>query len=160
MAVVTTNIKKLNSVRLFSRADDAIDQDATDWDAYEDNPMDESLIKLVAGKEATVFLCNFEFKGKDKAKVDDAVFGAMDKDAKSPKVNYSGWAYEVVRHSLKDIQNPADVKDVIKLKKDSGTLVAPETMTMLNNAGIVSEIFKYWLALRSDSEEKANAKKS
>jgi len=160
MAVVTTNIKKLNAVRLFSQADDAIDHEATDWDAYEDNPLDESLIKLVADKQATVFLCNFDFKGKEKTKVDDAVFGAMDKDAKSPKVNYSAWSYEVVRHALKDIQNPPDVKDVIKMKKDSGTLVSPETMTMLGNAGIVSEIFKYWLALRSDSEEKANAKKS
>lgn len=158
MAIVTTNIKSLNAVRLFSRKDDAIDHEATDWKAYDEDPLREDLIKMKEGKEPTVFLCNFDFKGKDSAKVKDAVFGAMDKDAKSPKVNYSGWAYEVVRHGLKDIQNPSGVKDTIKLKKDSGIYVSPETMTLLDSVGIVSEIFKHWMTLKTDGEEEDNAK--
>ena len=159
MAVTSTNIKKLNSVRLFSRADDAIDHDATDWDAYDDDPLNESLIKMLPEKEPTVFLCNFEFKGKDSTVVNDAVFGAMDRNEKSPKVNFNNWAYQVVRHGLKDIKNPAGVDDVIKMKKDSGLYVSEETMTKLEQAGIVGEIFRHWQTLKVDDDEEQNAKK-
>ena len=158
MSILTTDVKSLNAVRLFSRKDSAIDHDATDWDAYDEDPLKEDLIKMKEGKEATVFLCNFEFKGKDAVKVKDAVFGGMDKDSGSPKINYSNWAYEVVRNGLKDIQNPVDITGVIKLKKDSGKYVSPETMTKLESVGLVSEIFKHWMKLKTDDGLEDNAK--
>lgn len=164
MAFVIDDIKSLNAVTLYSQKDTAIDHDATDWEEYAKDPMkNEGEIKFKDGMEPTRFIFNFEHKGKVATHIDDSKYGGIDKESKSPKVNITKWAYEVMRHSLKDIQNPPNVTGVIKIKlagdKISGTVVDDVTMTKLKRSGLVEEMMNHYLTLtKLGDEEKQNAK--
>lgn len=159
MAVILTAIKPKNSVTVYSRVDDAIDHNASDWTAYLEDPIkNEKALVFHPGKQPTRFICNFEFNGKDDAAIKDAMTGSIDSN-KNMKVTMGAWQYEVVRRALKAIENPPGLEGVIELKLESGKLVDERTMTMLTKAGVSGDIFSVYLALKGDDEsEKAQAK--
>lgn len=152
MAITTTDIRNLSAVRLFSRKDDAIEKE-TDWDKYAEDPIaNEGEIKIVAGKQATVFIFNFDWDAKTEAKLQDKAHGGFDED-KNSKTNIGSYAYNVVRLALKGIENPPGVKDVIVYKQDSGKYASKETMDKLYRAGLIGELFSYWLLLKAEGKD-------
>lgn len=154
MAIKKIKSKSLNAVRIISRQDEAIDIDSSDWDLYEEDPAaNESALKFKAGKEPTIFLCNFALTGKEQAALQDAMVSGID-DEKNPKVSLGRYAYQIAKVCLKDIQNPAAEVDVIKLKKDSRGYVSDETMTELHQAGVVNELFNHYFRLTQTPEKK------
>jgi len=157
MAFKKSGLRNLNSVRIISRNDSAIDQEKSNFDAYMlDAIGNENSIVFLEGKLPTIFLCNFEVDGKSGAAIQDSMMGGID-DEKNPKVTPGRWAYEICRRCVKDIQNPIGEVDVIKLTKDVKGFVSDETMTELQKYGIVNEIFNHYFAL-TQSEVKTNAK--
>jgi len=169
MAIVLNNQKRLNCVRVISKQDTAIDwaketdQEPTgtteeDWERYREDPVrNEDAIKYKQDMSPTVFVCNFELDGKEAAAIKNSMIKSIDKDTKDPVVQFGSWAYTVVRMVLKEIENPPNVENVIVLKKDSRGYVDNRTMSLLERAGLVPEIFSHYTMLTKD-EHKANAK--
>jgi hypothetical protein len=158
MAISINTIKRLNCVRLISRVDDAVDHDASDWEKYDEDPMNnENAIKFLADKQPTIFTCNFEVDAKTNAKIQDAMFAGIDDD-KQPKPAYGGWALAVVKHTLKGIENPASTVDPIRLKVDNKGAVSEETLNFLQQCGIISEIFNHYLKLTSKENAQTSKK--
>lgn len=158
MAVTLTKLRPLNAVTLYSRIDDAIDHNNSDWDKYAADPIaNASALSFLPDKVPTKFVCNFEFNGKDDAAIKDAMMSGVDRD-NQVKMSMGSWQYEVVRRSLKVIENPNDADGCIKLKMESGSYVDKNTMSLLTRAGIVGEIFQAYLALRGEADaEEAEA---
>lgn len=159
MAVTLKNLRPLNAVIVYSQCDDAIDHEASDWERYrEDVIKNADALVFLADKVPTKFICNFEFNGKSDAAVKDSMMSGVDRD-NNVKMSMGTWQYEVVRRSLKVIENPPGAADVIKLKLESGLYVDKNTMTSLTRAGVSAEIFDAYLKLKEgDDEEKAEAK--
>jgi hypothetical protein len=84
------------------------------------------------------------------------MFSGVDEE-KNPKFTLGKWGYNVVKFCLKDIQNPLNEAQVIRLKKDSKGYVDDETMTVLQKFGLVGEIFNLYFSL-TQTEAKANSK--
>jgi len=153
MAIKLSQVKRLNSVHIISKRDDAVDEEQTEWDRYDEDPVNNlDAIKYHAEKEATKFICNFEQTGKEVASIKDAMIKGFDDD-KNPMVAYGKWAYTVARMTLKDIQNPPNVGDVIIFKKDGKGYVTDEILTKLERLGIVQEIFQHWIHLTQDDSK-------
>ncbi len=153
MAIKKIRSKNLNAVRIISRQDEAIDFDASEWDLYEEDPvLNENSLKFKEGKEPTIFLCNFALTGKEQASLQDAMVSGVDEE-KNPKVSIGKYSYQIAKVCLKDIQNPANELDVIRLKKDSRGYVSDETMTELHQAGVVNEIFNHYFRLTQPQTE-------
>jgi len=159
MAVKLSQKRNLSTVRIISKIDDAVDDNGTDWELYNEDPIsNESAIKFKEGKKPTYFICNFDFTGKEAASTKDAMM-KIDEE-KNPSVAYGRWAYKVAQIALKDIDNPSDVPemDKLKVKKDGGTgYVMDSVMTDLERLGVVSEIFQHYLTLTQTPDRK-NAK--
>jgi len=73
----TQGASKLAAVYIISRQDDAIDWPASDEKAYKE-AYDEKHLTLIAGKEPTRFLCNFELDAKGDSEVQDAMIVGVD----------------------------------------------------------------------------------
>jgi hypothetical protein len=158
MGISITSIKRLNCIRIISRVDDAIDHESSNWDLYDEDPINnEDAIKLLPDKAPTIFICNFEIDAKTNAKIQDSMFAGIDED-KSPRPAYGGCALSVVRYTLKGIENPESCKDPIRFKLDGRGFVSDETLNFLQKAGIISEIFNHYLKLTSTGVNQ-NAKK-
>ncbi len=159
MAVKLNKIRPLNAVTLYSRVDDAIDNEASDWGRYAEDPIaNVDALVFLPDVKPTKFICNFEFSGKDDAAIKDAMMKGVDAD-NEVRMSMGTWQYELVRRSLKIIENPSDVDGCIQLKKESGQFVDKNTMSILSQAGVVGEIFQACLTLRGNQdEEKQNAK--
>ena len=147
MAISVSNVKRLNAVRIISRIDDAIDNDASDWEKYDEDPIEnESALKFLADKLPTIFICNFELDAKDNSRVQDSMFAGIDED-KNPRPAYGAWSLSVVKYSLKGIENPPGCKDPIRFKVDSKGNTSEETLNMLQKVGIISEVFNHYLKM-------------
>lgn len=158
MAFKTTLKKKLNAIRFISKMDSALDLEACEYDEYLKDPVENApLLKFLEGQTPTVFILNFELSGKEQALLQDSMFSGVDED-QNMKFSMGKWGYNVVKHCLKDIQNPPNEQDVIKLKKDSKGYVDEPTMTELQKFGLVGEIFTLYVSL-TQTEVRANAKK-
>lgn len=147
MAITIQQGKRLNAVRIISRIDDAVDAEGTDWEAY-DKDLDEKHIKLLPGKTPTVFLCNFELKAKEAANIKNNMQTVeVDAGENKIKMTMGSWAYQVVRLTLKDIQNPDSVpaENQLVMKREGAGYPMDETMTMLERLGVVQEIFNHYL---------------
>ena len=157
MALIIDQSHRLNAVRIISRNDDAVDEEASDWEVYDKDPVrNEKALVMKADQTPTIFLCNFELTGKEAANVKDALISGID-DEKNIKMSYGKWSYRVTQLTLKGIENPPNVKDVIEYKKDGRGYVSDQTMTLLERMGLVSEIFTHYTSL-TQSKEKENAK--
>lgn len=158
MALLISARRSLNSIRIISRYDDAVDNDATDWDKYDADPIaNADAIVLKPGRQPTFFLCNFDLTGKESTTVKDAMVKGVDRSDGTVNLSYGKWAYTVVRLTLKDIQNPPDVDGVIEFKKDGTGYVLDSVLTVLERVGVVGEIFNHYLTLTQNST-KDNAK--
>jgi len=163
MALSVTQTKRLNAVRIISKKDPSIDWDQTseeDWKTYcEDPTKNEALIKLKPDQAPTIFLCNFELSGRERATGKDSMVKGID-DEKNVQVSYGYWSYTIVRMILKEIQNPPGTKDGIVLKKDPKGYVDDYTMSILDrpNLGLVAEIFNHYMTLSEEDETKAESK--
>lgn len=147
MGISVQRIKRLNCVQIISRIDDAVDNDNSDWDLYDKDPIENaSALKFLAGKQPTNFICNFELEAKDDARIKDAMFGGIDED-KNPKPAYGGWSLAVVKYTLKGIENPPGITEPIIFKGDAKGHVSDETLNTLQKAGIIQEIFNHYLNL-------------
>lgn len=152
-------IKKVrapNAVRIVSKADSAIDWDATDWDRYTSDPLrNEDAIKFLPDEKPTIFICNFLLKGKDEARIKDAMIGDFNAEG-GAKPAIGTWAYAVVKACLKGIENPPGA-DAIVFKLDARGFASNETLDELSGIGIISEIFQYYL-LYCENDVSKNAK--
>jgi len=157
MAFKTTLTKKLNAIRFVSKADSALDLANCNYDEYAEDPCTkEETLKFLEGQLPTVFILNFELSGKEHAMLQDNMFAGVD-DEKNPRLTMGKWAYNVVKSCLKDIQNPPNETQVIRLKKDSKGYVSDDTMTELQKFGLVNEIFNLYFAL-TQTDIRANSK--
>jgi len=157
MAFKTTITKKLNAIRFISKMDSALDLEASDYDKYLEDPVqNEPLLKFVEGQTPTIFVLNFELTGKEQAQLQDHMFSGVDEE-KNPKFSLGKWGYNVVKTCLKDIQNPLNESQVIRIKKDAKGYVDDEVMTQLQKFGLVSEIFNLYFAL-TQNDARANSK--
>lgn len=157
MAVILSEKRKFNCVRIISKVDSAVDANESDWDLYNEDPLkNEDALKFKPNSQPTIFVCNFEVTGKESAIIKDAMLAGMDSD-NNAKVSYGKWAYTVVKTVLKSIENPAGERDVIEFKKDGRGYVADDTLTKLEKYGILTEIFTHWITL-TQSDVRDNAK--
>jgi len=158
MAFLTNTRRSLNAVRLISRNDDAVDQEQSDWDKYDEDPIaNADAIVIKDGAEPTYFLCNFDITGKESSLVKDAMIKGFDKEDQSVKLSYGKWAYTVVRLTLKGIQNPPGVDGVIEYKKDGTGYAMDSVLSVLERHGVMGEIFNHYVAL-TQSDASQNAK--
>jgi len=157
MAFKTTLTKKLNAIRFISKSDSALDLENCNYDEYAEDPnVKESELKFIEGQMPTIFVLNFELSGKEHAMLQDNMFAGVDEE-KQPRLTMGKWAYNVVKSCLKDIQNPPNETQVIRLKKDSKGYVSDETMTELQRFGVMTEIFNLYFSL-TQTDVKAHSK--
>jgi hypothetical protein len=150
MAITEELIRNLNSVTIYSKIDDAVDHEASNWDLYNEDPLaNESALVFKKDKKPTKFICNFDPPAKHGQLIDNAMI-AMNED-RSPEPAYGRWSFMVVKVCLKDIQNPEGTKGGIELKKDSKGFVADETMNKLRKFRIIDEIFAHYQTLTASS---------
>ena len=145
MAFTKKTMKKMNAFRMISRYDPAVDLDESDFKLYDEDPTkNTSAITIKHGEAPTVFILNFEVKGKERAIIDDAMLSAQGDDG-SYVPSYGNWPYIVVKHTLKGIENPSGVDDGIIYKKDGRGYVMDSVIADLQRVGVVHEIFLHWL---------------
>lgn len=141
MAVKKQPKKNLSVVEIISEQDDAVDNEAegTDWEAYRET-LDPS--KLVIKGSPTVFVCNFDLSAKQAEGIRNSMAG-------SGGITLGSWSQRVVRSTLKEIRNPPEIPavDQLILKKNSDGTVHDDTITELERAGIVQEIFNHYMRL-------------
>jgi hypothetical protein len=157
MAIKLMDMKKLNALEVISEKDDAIDMDKSDWDKYLET-CDTTHLVFKPNLEPTIFLCNFELKGKEVEYVKNAMIGGKDEDG-SPKLAMGSWSQRVVKYVLRDVKNPSYLKEDERIifKKDSGVYAHEETIALLEKLGIVNEIFAHY-SKQVLSSYRANAK--
>jgi len=147
MGISISRQKRLNCVRIISKVDDAVDHEASDWTKYDEDPIEnEDALKMLPEKHPTIFICNFELDAKSNAKVQDAMFSGIDED-KNPRPALGAWSLAVAKHTLKAIENHPSTKDPIRFKADSRGLVSDETLDVLQNVGVISDIFNHYSKL-------------
>lgn len=157
MALRIVEKRPLNAVEVVSKNDDAIDVDNSNWEEYEKTG-DVNHLKFIADKQPTIFLCNFDLKGKELAVVKNSMMGSRDDEGNS-SLALGSWTFRVAKYTLKDIKNPPYLaaNECITLKKDKDGLVHDDTLAILERCGVLNEIFAMYTALAL-SPVKANAK--
>jgi hypothetical protein len=157
MALKIVNKRALNQIEVISKNDDALDLDNSNWEEYE-KTADMAHLKFVTDKQPTIFLCNFELKGKESASVKNSMLGGRDDDG-NPSVALGSWSFRVVKYALKDIKNPdyLEANERINFKKDKDGLVHDECLAELEKYGVINEIFAMYTTLAM-AGVKGNAK--
>lgn len=147
----TQGARKLAAVYIISQQDDAIDWPASDVKAYK-QAYDEKHLVLLAGKEPTRFLCNFELDAKGDSEVQDSMITGVD-DSGKMKPGLGSYALCVVRRTLRDIKNPASLPEAehIVYKRNGDGTVADDTLDTLARLGILGEIASAYTQLTKDS---------
>lgn len=147
MAIKVQRKKPLNALEIICSFDDAIDQDNSDIEEYK-KTADISHLKFHPDKQPTVFLCNFELKGKESANVKNAMISGKD-DEGNPQLALGTWSFRVVKYTLKDIKNPTDLAadEKIEFKKDKDGYAHDDLIATLDNLGVVTEIFSFYTQL-------------
>lgn len=157
MAIRIEAVRKLNAVELVSVNDDAIDLEASDIAEYKKTG-DMGKLKFIADKQPTIFLMNFELKGREAELVKNSILGGKDEHG-DPQLSLGSWALKVVRFTLKGINNPADLPldAQIVYKKNEHGHVHDDTLNILDRLGLVDELFNFYISLVK-KPERANAK--
>jgi hypothetical protein len=156
MAIRLQQAKRLNVIEIVSEIDDAIDMNLSEWEEYKKTG-DRKFVMCKPGKQPTIFLCNFELKGKESAHVKNAMLDGKDEDG-APKVTIGSWSHRVVKYTLKDIVNPSDLPEEEKIvfKKDDRGYCHDDVISKLEELGIVSEIFGLYMTLVIGSHRQAS----
>lgn len=157
---ISKSRQDFTAVRVISQVDDAIDQEASDYEAYKDT-LDESKLHFVDGKSPTVFICNFKFDAKTSARVNNAMLSRQSEDGK-PALAFGSWSQTIAKVSLKDIQNPSDQPpdEQLRLKRDVNGYVHDDLLSQLEQLGIVDDIFNAYLFSQKKSKSPADSKNS
>ena len=157
MALKRTIAKALNAVEVISREDDSLDLEKSDWEGYASSG-DVSKLAFVADKQPTIFLCNFELKGKQAESIKNNMLSGKDEDG-NPRVALGSWSFKVVKIVLKDIKNPEYLAptEIIMMKRDKDGLVHDDLLGELDGMGVINEIFAMYSSL-TNLGGKANAK--
>ncbi len=158
MAIRIEQKKRLNAVELVSVNDDAVDLDTSDIAEYKKTG-DMAHLKFLPNAQPTIFLMNFELKGKDAEVVKNSMLGGKDENGE-PLLTFGSWAFRVVKYTLKDIKNPADIPEDCKLvfKKDERGYASDDVLAKMNDFGIVDELFALYTQMALSST-RSNAKK-
>jgi hypothetical protein len=159
MAFKIAEKKPLNAIQVISKNDDALDTDKSNWEQYEKTG-DVAHLVFVPDKQPTIFLCNFELKGKQAAAIKNSMLGGRD-DEGNASVALGTWSFRVVKQTLKDIKNPADLSpaECIQFKADKDGLAHDDVLAELDRYGVLNEIFAMFTALTM-AGVKGNAKNS
>lgn len=145
MAIKLDQFKRYNVVEVISEHDDALDKENSDYEKYQETG-DISNLVFFEDKQPTKFICNFELKGKQAARIKNAMIGGHDEESNRPKVTIGDWSFKVVKYVLKDIQNPESLPEAerIKMRTDKDGYAHDELLCLLDRVGIVSEIFSLY----------------
>lgn len=157
MAIRINKNRGLNALEVVSKNDDALDLEQSKWEEYEETG-DISKLCFLPDRQPTVFLCNFEIKGKQAESIKNNMLGGRDDDG-NPKVSLGSWSFRVVKNVLKDIKNPSDMShmEALIMKKDKDGLVHDDLLADLDNMGVIDAIFGMYTRLVLGGA-KANAK--
>lgn len=149
MAIKLVKKKNLDAIRFISENDDAIDLQKSNYDEYK-KTLDESHLVFVENKQPTIFVCNFELKGGEAAFVKNSMISGTDESGK-PVVTLGSWSFKVCKTVLKDIINPEylTADERIMFKKDKSGYASDDLLSILDQAGIVSEIFSLYTEMTS-----------
>lgn len=141
---IKVNRLPLNAVEIISENDDSLDLEKCNWDEYKKS-FDRGHLVFIPGKQPTVFLCNFSLKGKESASIKNNLIGGADDEGK-PKIALGSWSHRVVKLVLKDIKNPDDIPEDqrIVFKKDDLGYAHDDVLTLLEQAGVLTEIFTHY----------------
>ena len=147
MAVRKGAKRNLKNLEIISEQDDAVDMDQSDWDQYKET-CDTKYLVFKPNTEPTIFLCDFELKGKEAENVKNAMLKGVDEDG-NPSLAIGSYSHRIVKYTLKDIKNPGDLsaEDRIEYKKESGQYAHADTIAELETLGIVTEIFNFYTRL-------------
>lgn len=159
MAIRIEQKRALNAVELVSVNDDAIDTENSNIEEYQKTG-DLVHLKYLPDKAPTIFLMNFEHKGKEGAMVKNAMLEGKDENG-APTFTVGSWAYKIVKLTLKDIKNPPDLPEDCRLvyRKDDRGYAHDETIAKMDRYGIVEELFAFYSKLALTGA-KSNAKNS
>jgi hypothetical protein len=164
MALKVIRKAEISAVEVISRHDDSLspqcfegEEDKTPWDLYAKTG-DVSKLLFVDDKQPTVFLCNFDIKGKDSQAIKNNMIGGKDDDG-NPKIALGSWSFRVAKAVLKEIKNPEYVPlgDRLTLKRDKDGLVHDDLIGDLESMGVVDAIFNLYTQLVLNAT-KANVK--
>jgi hypothetical protein len=157
MAIRFEQKQKLNALELVSVNDDAIDADNSDIAAYKETG-DINKLKFLADKQPTIFLMNFELKGREAMLIKNAMLEGKDEGG-NPQLAFGSWTFRIIKYTLKDIKNPADLPEdcSVVFKKDERGYVHDSILNKLDSLGILDELFGFYSRLAL-SAVKSNAK--
>lgn len=158
MAFKTGKRRALNALTLISLQDDAVDWDKSNKEEYR-KTADANHLVFLPNMQPTKFLVNFDLSGKQAQAIKNGMLAGRD-DNGDPQVTLGTWAHRVVKHTLKDIQNPEGMPEDEKLvmKKDENGLVHDDLLGQLDRFGVVDEIFGFFTRLVTANTVKDNAK--
>ena len=145
MAISFKEKINLSCVEIISENDDALDVENSDLEKYKET-LNVNHLKFLPDKEPTIFICNFNLKGKDLASVNNAMIDGTDDEGK-PKVAIGSWAYRITKLTLKDIKNPSYLKEDerINFKKDFQGYAHDDVVSLLQRIGIANEILTHYI---------------
>ena len=123
-------------VKIISSKDSAVTCDDTGYEAYSKS-LDESLLML--NGEPTRFVMKKGLSYKEQQIIKDA---QIKMDGKKMQVSLS-YMMEEVRIALVDIENPASLAEDQKIlfRRSSDGKASEELVSMLESAGVVTELF-------------------
>jgi hypothetical protein len=129
-------------LKVISRIDDSLTEDLTadEWASYLEN-YDETLLRFKAGMEPTRFVIKKTLSYAAQQSVANSQVG-MTEDGK-PQIKI-GFILDEVRCALTAIENPASTPEdqrIIFVKEIDG-MASKELIAMLNDAGIVQELYQ------------------
>lgn len=159
MAMTMDTVKSAGEVKIICRRDSALDVTDEEYDAYIDAGGDEAKLKFKPDSEPTRFLLDLNLRGKDAARIKNAMIGGRDDDGK-PKMTMGDWQHAVVKRVLKGIENPASVpmEKQIRFTKDSQGQASDELMGWCERVGLVNNIFALYSSLVLSDGVRDNAK--
>lgn len=143
---------KIGVVGFIHPADDAIDPALSDLEKYRDT-WDDQHIVLKEDIKPTVFKVNFSLNWKKQTAVKNASFGMSEEGgAKFMLGNHSA---QLVRSILVGIDQPDSIAmgERIPFKQTKNGLVDEDTMSELDELGIVDDIYSFYLKHKGDSEQ-------
>jgi hypothetical protein len=157
MAITLVRSIPLNALELVCEFDDAIDQGNSDIEEYK-KTADMKHLKFHPNKQPTIFLCNFDLKGKEAAAIKNAMLSGRD-DEGNPQLTLGTWSFRVIKYTLKDIRNPdyIEAHERIDMKKDKDGYAHDDLLAILDKVGVVNELFTFYNNLVTTSA-KNNAK--
>lgn len=157
MGIKLVQKRNINAVEVISENDDALDLETSDFEEYKKTG-DISHLKFIADKTPTKFICNFALKSNEISSIKNSMIAGSDSEGK-PVVTLGSWSFKVVKTCLKDIINPSDLlpEEKIVFKRDSQGYCHEDVLVVLDQLGILNEIFSMYTTLTS-TDVKANSK--